>query len=271
MNDLVNSIQQNLSSPTPFNWNTSTNGMSAFIITMINDNASTVGARKLIASIKETNSFIDPFILPATTPDTLDKHLETYNKKISDYKWPKIPGESLSSLSTGMILNAYGAKDFRKVVSCLVSHMRVWQISARFDVPLIVFEHDAILTKQLSKNIFDKLLGDHNNFGIIGLNDPRGATRKSNEYLEKVLRTSNTNTLKVNAPWIDDKRIPQGIAGNSAYIISPHGAKKLFEIIDSVNLWPNDALMCKQLMGNMLYQAYPFYTRLQGIKSTTQG
>ena len=49
-------------------------------------------------------------------------------------------------------------------------------------------------------------------------------------------------------------------------------ARTMFKLIDEHGLWPNDALMCKQLLGDHLLKvAYPYYTALQGIKSTTQG
>ena len=70
-------------------------------------------------------------------------------------------------------------------------------------------------------------------------------------------------------PWIDDKSVPQGLAGNSAYIMNPIPARRLFEIMDDVGLWPNDALMCKQLIKNMGVTK-TFYTRVQGLGSTTK-
>jgi GR25 family glycosyltransferase involved in LPS biosynthesis len=271
MNDLVNAIQSNLEETAPIKTNVDLLGLPSLIITLHNNHTSTVGARKLVQSIENTNSYFTPFIFPATTPHNLNKHLAQFGKTIHDWTWPKSPAESISHLKTGMILHGYGANDYTKVVACLVSHMRAWSISTAFNVPIAVFEHDAILTKQFTRDDYKRMCESDAQYGVVGLNDPRGATRKSNVYLEKVLDQSTSETLKVPAPWIDDRTVPQGIAGNSAYIITPAAAKKLFSIIDDVGLWPNDALMCKQLMGQMLYQSYPFYTGLQGISSTTQG
>jgi len=160
-----------------------------------------------------------------------------------------------------------------------VSHMRLWHYVAQLNIPLMVLEHDAIFTKTFSEKNLSELIesesstttAGEDSVGVIGLNDPRGATRKSSVYLEKVLESTSNGNVKVPAPWIDDKYIPQGIAGNSAYIIGPKAARKLFNLIGEYGLWPNDAIMCKQLMGPILHQAYPFYTGLQGISSTTQG
>ena len=101
-----------------------------------------------------------------------------------------------------------------------------------------------------------------------------------NSTLVKEINLAQVGPTKLNTPsafyrevpWIDDKSVPQGLAGNSAYIMNPIPARRLFEIMDDVGLWPNDALMCKQLLGgHMMRQAYPYFTTLQGVASTTQG
>ena len=70
------------------------------------------------------------------------------------------------------------------------------------------------------------------------------------------------------APYIDDLKVPQGLAGNSAYIIKPSGAIKMLKLVEEYGLWPNDAIMCKQLIPN-LYVTRKFYTTIQNLKSTT--
>ncbi len=70
-------------------------------------------------------------------------------------------------------------------------------------------------------------------------------------------------------PTIDDMDVPQGLAGNSAYMISPKGAKKLLDKVREVGMWPNDALMNKQFFP-WLEVVYPYYTTIQrGLRSTT--
>lgn len=253
-------------------------GVGGFIITLQEDRVSMTGARKLIKSIKDTNSFIDPLILPATTPETLETDLAKFGLTENNWTWPKVPGEKRLDISSGLELSGYGAKDWRKVLACLVSHMKAWHFAAKFNTIVMVLEHDAIFTKTFSEKNLNDLLKAPNSItniqdgmGIIGLNDPRGATRKASVYLEKVLESTSDGSSKVPAPWIDEKYVPQGIAGNSAYLIGPKTARKLFNTISLHGLWPNDALMCKQLLGPVLHQAYPFYTGLQGISSTTQG
>lgn len=168
----------------------------------------------------------------------------------------------------------------------MVSHMRCWLVAATYRHPCVILEHDAIFVKKL--DFYEKASEenggrslDHVGSGIIGLNNPKGATRKSSVYYDSVVESINKSTPQqqtygrhqvVDAPWVDDNRdAPQGLAGNSAYIIKPDMARSLFTKCEEIGLWPNDALMCKQIFPFKLKQIYPFVTELQGVKSTTQG
>ena len=236
--------------------------LTAFVITMINDHASTVATRRCIQSIKETNSQIDCFILNATTPSDLKEHLDIIGFSLNEWTYPKSPAETSINIKTGLKLTGYKATDYTKVVSCLVSHARAWYRAIEVNQPIMVLEHDCVFTKQFKwLDVCDNFTG-----GILGLNDPRGATRKAQLYHEKVVDQKSSPVAEV--PWIDSKDIPQGLAGNSAYIIKPSAAEHLIEKVKHIGLWPNDALMCKQLFP-WLQQTYPYYTRVQGIKSST--
>jgi hypothetical protein len=236
----------------------------ALIITMINDHASTVGARRCIQSIKNTESFLTPLLMDATTPSTLVRDLDTFGFNLLDWSYPKSPAETVLH-SSGMKLTGYRATDYTKVAACLVSHMRAWRFCVEIKEAIVVLEHDALFTRKF--DIMNILRGERGfDGGVLGLNDPRGATRKSALYHERVVETTLNGIAP--APWIDDESIPQGIAGNSAYIIKPEAAQYLLNQLSTVGLWPNDALMCKQFFP-WLEQAYPYYTTLQGTPSTT--
>jgi GR25 family glycosyltransferase involved in LPS biosynthesis len=72
------------------------------------------------------------------------------------------------------------------------------------------------------------------------------------------------------APWVSSyTAMPQGLAGNSAYIIKPKFADMLLMKLKEKGGWPNDAIMCKQFFPMQLKVVYPYYTTIQGIKSTT--
>ena len=275
--DLVNKGQLNVGVAQPI-----MDQIPAYIICDINNSESTAGARRLIQSIRDTDSNLAPLIVPATTPETLKRDLKVFNLEKKDWKYPR-KGEKRIDFATGLHLTGYGANDLEKVISCMVSHMRCWLFSLATQFPSVVLEHDALFVKRFNafENIDEDIPNKYevlNSYGIIGLNNPKGATRKASIYYDEVLKKSENhevifsgNTV-VDAPWVDDnKDAPQGLAGNSAYYISNKMAQKLLRKIQDIGLWPNDALMCKQLFTNQIKQMYPFMTELQGIKSTTQG
>ena len=261
----------------------------AAIICDIDDTASVAAARKVIASINETRSNLLPIIQPAVTPKTLERYLISFGKKLTDWTWPIKPGTSRVDIKSGLTLHAYGARHYKKVIACLMSHMIGWRLCALTNTPMVILEHDAIFTRRFNWNSIPACKEKHE--CIIGLNNPLGATRKAREYYTAIL---NANEIQImidadnpknktgkpfrtalpfkNVPTIDDIAIPQGLAGNSAYIMNPTPAKKLFGAIDKYGMWPNDAIMCQQILGpNMLKQMYPYVTGLQGVASTTQG
>ena len=91
------------------------------------------------------------------------------------------------------------------------------------------------------------------------------ATRKSKVYHDMILERVD---FFQPVPRIDEFNIPQGLAGNSAYVIKPAGAHKMIELAQEYGMWPNDALMCYQLVPK-LGVTRNFYTRIQGLRSTT--
>jgi hypothetical protein len=74
-------------------------------------------------------------------------------------------------------------------------------------------------------------------------------------------------------PIIDEPTelpLPMGLAGNSAYIIRPHMAKRLLDEVVRVGMWPNDAVMCRQMFRD-LKVVYPYITTVVRGGSTTTG
>lgn len=245
----------------------------AFIISDINNRHSVTAVRRLIKSIDDTQSDIQPTVFPATTPATLDRDLRRLSKSKADWTYPRHFGHKFIHKKTGMTLTGYRTDDINKVIACAVSHMRLWYIISLGTVPAVILEHDAEFTRKFSYSFFNTR--NLNEIGILGLNDPRGATRKAAIYLQKILdnykTVSESQVASIPVPWVDnDQHAPQGLAGNSAYIITPRQAYLLLEKVNEVGIWPNDALMCKQLFPQ-LKQAYPFFTRVQGVASTTTG
>ena len=147
------------------------------------------------------------------------------------------------------------------IVGCFMSHFSLWEESVRTNERIMVLEHDARFIKKLpSDRTFNNCKYD-----IIGINDPSMATRKSKLYHDKILE--GTQFFQP-VPTIDEFNVPQGLAGNSAYVIKPEGARKMLALAEEHGMWPNDALMCKQLI-NTIGVTKNFYTRVQGLRSTT--
>ena len=254
------------------------NTMKAYIISITNDHDSTVATRRLLLSIKDSRSNIEPFVFDAVTArnvKTVHERLfgRSTIKKVS-YTYP-LEGETRYDMKTGLELSGYKTKDINKRIGCFLSHYTLWKNCIEADKPIMILEQDALFTNRFDYGIIkESFKGD-----ILGLNNPIGATRLASVYdktlkdiweLRSSKRKQNPKYDVYEAPWVDkNKMIPQGIAGNSAYIIKPAGARKLIELTAEHGIWPNDALMCKQLMPGKLQHIYPYITKVQGGKSTT--
>lgn len=224
--------------------------MKSYIITLSHLPVSTRAAERCI---KSSNISIEKF--EGVRPEASEKILRDYNIQWN-YPWK---GEEYD-MKAGLKKIAYNTADPLKRVACFLSHYMLWKKSIDLDEPLLVLEHDAIFIKPFDASSFMKAECD-----IISINDPRGATRKSHEYHEKLQK--NAQSIQ-RVPTIDDIMIPQGLPGNSAYIVKPSGAKKLLELVREFGAWPNDALMCKQLIQS-LASSKIYYTKVQGTPSTT--
>lgn len=274
--------------------------IKAFIISIMNNHQSSVSTRNLLKSIERTQSRVQPFIMPATVPETIDLDISLYfskeygqklykNKKLN-YTWPKNPVEDDLDLSTGIYKRSYAAADWRKVAACSISHMRLWQHCVDIDEPILILEHDAYFTlnfsyKDIALSGHMKRKGetepDYNGEwtgGICGINAPFGTTRKAAVFDFKLRESIKNRPGRKNSdhgigtiPYVDDPGdlpLPNGLPGNSAYVIKPWAAKKLLDKVSEVGIWPNDALMCKQFFP-WLQHFYPYFTKVQGTPSTT--
>lgn len=224
--------------------------VNSYIITIYNNQRSVSASERCIKSTK----------IPVKKFDAItEQHASKLMRDLGitwNYPWEGTEND----FASGLTKTAYTTANPLKRVACFLSHYLLWKKCAEQDEPILVLEHDAIFISPLD---LEELALSHPD--IIGINDPRGATRKSLEYHELIQK----NPKKIQpVPTIDDLKIPQGLAGNSAYIIKPTGAKKLLELVKEFGAWPNDALMCKQLIPNMGVTK-KYYTKVQGIPSMT--
>jgi|TARA_B110000858_G_scaffold194706_1_gene249618 GR25 family glycosyltransferase involved in LPS biosynthesis len=264
--------------------------MKAYIISMLNDHDSTVATRRLLRSIESTESNIDAMSFNAVTPETMDNNINRlFGSQMPyakiQYTYPKTEAENRLDILSGLKLSAYPTKDLRKRISCFLSHYSLWRLCFQMKEPIMILEHDALFLRTFNfEDISARVTGN-----ILGLNDPIGATRRANVYhnhcktrYENILTGWQMDNAGKNkkerspeyqlftAPNVDnDNQIPQGLAGNSAYVIRPEGAANLMGLVAEHGFWPNDAIMCKQLLPKQLMQIYPYVTKVQGTTSTT--
>ena len=217
--------------------------LPAFVIAIPDHQASQTAADVCIESIHATGSALAPEKWPAVTPDTL---------KACEWRWPA--KKKITCAYTGLTLTAYKNRDVRVRIACAQSHYQLWQQCVDMDQIICILEHDAVFIHRFDQIDFEG--------GVMALNDPAGATFRAQEYDQAL--TTGVNAV----PWVTDEIIPQGLPGNSAYVIKPWAAQQLIDAQDSIGWWPNDAIMCRQLF-DWLRVVKPYYTRVQGLASTT--
>lgn len=217
-------------------------------------------------SIEKTNTQLELEIFVATTPDTISRDLFQTFGKTPPWTWPTCSEEDGMDFATNLWKKTYSAVDQNRVKACAVSHFRLWKKSIDENDTIVVLEQDAIFVKK-----FDPSKYIHKKWGVLGLNDPRGNTRKGQRF-HSLLDANGKGIHDV--PRIDHEGelpLPMGLAGNSAYVIKPHAAAKLIEKVEEIGMWPNDAIMCKQFFPSLLKVTNPYYTDTQkGVSTTTQ-
>lgn len=183
--------------------------------------------------------------------------------KSHDLKWNWPWSGTIMDSETGLRKHSYGGRVKERRMACALSHWHLWDVCHSFNEPMLILEHDALFLEKLD---YQKILDSK--YGIVGLNNPHGATRLPGKF-DEVVRKGMDDIIDV--PKIDDDKVPQGLAGNSAYIIKPWAAEKLLSKVYRYGMWPNDAIMCKQLLPDILGVTTKYYTKVQGLRSTTGG
>ena len=229
--------------------------MKAFVITIDGNEVSEEASAKCLHSSWSVGNEFPIQIHQATTPSNVKEKLVEYG---IDWKWPW-EGEVID-IASGLTKKAYPTKNPAARVACSVSHFDLWTYAHDFNEEILILEHDAVFTKKLPSDIMET-----SRYDILGINNPIGATRKSHQFYDTIMRDINEQQ---HVPHIDAHNVPQGLAGNSAYIITPDGAEQLLQLTYKHGLWPNDAIMCRQLVKN-LGVTKTFYTDLQRTRSTT--
>lgn len=230
--------------------------MKAYVITLKNNSVSESSASTLIASSARVKNDFEIEIFDAITPDQAYELMHEHGLTW-DYPWT---GQILD-MKSGLLKTAYPTKDPRKRIACFLSHYTLWKQCANLNESCFIFEHDAVFTNRVEIDILK-----NSSYDVIGINNPIGATRRASIFNAEVMKATGRI---VNVPKIDEENVPQGLAGNSAYFIKPDGAARLLRLVDEFGAWPNDAIMCRQMMPKRLGVFKPYCTTVQKTTSTT--
>jgi len=215
--------------------------LRAYIITLITDEYSVRAARRC----RDSAVGIEPVLYPAISANEARDMLERL-----ELQWTWGRG------GAGMVHHSYGGNDDARI-GCALSHLMLWCVCYALQEPIMVLEHDAVFVREFEPFEFDS---------ICMINDPKKATPRW-EYWRKKMISRGPGVWQKTVIFPDER--PDGLAGNSAYVIKPHAALSLVELVRKHGLWPNDAIMCRQLIPE-LQEHYPFITEVQAERSTIQ-
>jgi len=230
--------------------------MKAYAIVVKGNVVSENGYADLVKSSQDVSNDFNVERFDAVPTNEVNRRIIEH-KLVWNYPWIG----NVIDIATGLLKSTYPTANKLARISCSLSHYELWLKCALGDEQILILEHDAHFNKKLDTTFSES------KYDIIGINHPHGATRRARVFLAQIDQTDAGSEVQI-VPTVDDANIPQGIAGNSAYIIKPNGAKHLIKLCAEYGLWPNDAIMCKQLV-KKLGVSKTFYTGVQGLPSTT--
>lgn len=232
--------------------------MRAHVITLIGQQQSESMTEKLLLSSENVGNHFKINVHTAVTPDRAEFMMRELKLK---WTWPwKYPERDMSS---GLTKIPYPTNDPRKRVACFLSHYELWLECAAGNEDFMILEHDAQFVRRAPL----KKMGN-SIYQVIAMNNPIGATFMSREYAHAVLDYPQDIAP---VPAITTYDRPQGLPGNSAYYLKPDGASRLIQLVKDYGAWPNDAIMCRQLMPKKLGVLKEYCTTVQkGVSTTSQ-
>ncbi len=191
--------------------------------------------------------------------DAVDKHHARQVMAANGLSWTWAVDNTVERVCprTKLRQRPYGGANLEAKIGCAMSHLLLWRKCVDLREPILILEHDAV---------FMKALPDFVDFaGICQINDPAGATRGGKQWSESMIRRATPGVHSKTIMWEGE---PDGLAGNSAYLIKPHAALALIGAVHEFGVWPNDATICRQLFP-YLEEYFPFITRVEQTVSTS--
>ncbi len=225
--------------------------MKAFCITLEGHPYSEAKSARCIETARDIGG-IEVTRFRAIPRDEAERVMNAYGLR---WTWANGNTSNAACPKTGLKQHPYGA--LLPKMGCAMSHFLLWRKCVEIDEPLLILEHDAVFLRRLP--VFETR-------GICQINDPERATPRG-RYWSEFMQTRGTAGVHPKTKMFTDD-IPDGLAGNSAYVVKPHAAQDLISAYREIGVWPNDATMCRQLFP-YLDELYPFVTRVQQELSTS--
>lgn len=176
------------------------------------------------------------------------------------WTWANNNTQTTACPISGLQQHPYKGANLDAKIGCAMSHFLLWKRCVELNEPLLILEHDAVFLREFPDFDFD---------GICQINDPFRATPRGKWWSDTM---KNRNEVGVFPKTIiragNERYIPDGLAGNSAYVIKPWAARELIDKYYELGVWPNDATMCIQLFP-YLQEYYPFITKVDQEVSTS--
>jgi len=223
--------------------------MKAYVITLRGNAYSMRSSLRTIASGRKHGQEVERFWgIDATQAKAV---MEDFGLK---WTWANNNTSCVKDRKTRLKQHPYGS--LLPKIGCSMSHYLLWERCAAGDEPILILEHDAQFLRPMPDIVIN---------GICQINDPRGATPHGARWSDEMAERGEGLWPKTR---VMERGQPDGLAGNSAYIVTPWAASELMSAFHEHGVWPNDATMCVQLFP-YLQEYYPFITKVRQTQSTT--
>jgi len=183
----------------------------SYVITMQGEAISENLAKECVESAEKFG--IKPEIFPAIHGK--DINVQWYKHNLKDFKF----NQRIKKINPGM-------------VGCLISHLSLWKKCIELQQPILIFEHDAIVIREIPHSIIAKF-EDVCNLDWL--------SRRTTDYDRQVQINRGDNVhlyMKKRPPYSGLELYNKShIKGAHAYIIKPQGAQKLVDFV-----WASGAL-----------------------------
>ena len=183
--------------------------MRTFVITLLNDEYSERVAKRCIDSAAKFGVDVEKY--PAVNKLTSESLMCEFGLK---WTWADNNTRITKCPLTGLRQHPYKGANLQAKIGCSMSHFLLWKKCVELDQPILILEHDTIFVRDFPKDINFK--------GICQINNPRNATPKGAWWSDHMKKRGTEGVHE--KTWVrkpNERMIPDGLAGNSAYMIKP--------------------------------------------------